>query len=781
MEMSDFSSAYSFFDNGISFLRKNHWKDYYDLSLRLFEVASKCALALGDIIGLKLLSEQIFTFSNSSEAKLNAMYNTVSALAYAFQIPLSVKSCMVALAELGEELPDSYSESDTKFYIEQTKIMLKGFATDASLIEYKKMEDPSKMMVMKFYASLELSFQITKVEAQPIVTMKMVQLSIARGMSPMSPIGFTYFGQLLARLGNIHEGCRYVKIGRKLLDRLGSKEVAGEVIATGTQILCFVEPVQATLENHVHGHETAMKAGDTHGAFLNSLLYIPTLFWSGAKLSVCREQYALAHRLMEKRNDTTMLAHMGELGENLSLLAGSNDVLDNQAAQDLRETNPHLSYTLCFQRMYIRFMFREYEDTKALAEKYFDFNLRNWVLLYIHTAHTFYGGLVACWVYRQSKDPKWADRAREAKIVMKNWADCNEHNFQSKLCLMEAEEAFCENDIDKAENFYEMAISSARKHRFINEEALAHELAGYFFLEAEKKDTAVKHLLQAHEKYHNWGAVAKSNSLFEFVQCVLGTSISLDARASPFRGGAGTQGNPLNGDNPDKPMRTTNAATGAGSSGNRAMGSQTNGSPSDASAATSKPPASLASGEDGDGVRIESIASLRKGVEPSKSIESVAESSPNSFPAVPSAQPHQQPAHPNPAQPMPNSTTQAFRQFITEKYGGKASNPATPSSPSWQQPPQPMLDPMMQAFRQFAGARFGGQAGAMPPLFQAQQQQPMPFTLGRLSNSQQDANATPVVATAMGNELKTSESPQLSSQQPDNVEKNTRKRMSKSS
>ena len=69
--------------------------------------------------------------------------------------------------------------------------------------------------------------------------------------------------------------------------------------------------------------------------------------------------------------------------------------------------------------------------------------------------------------------------------------------------------------------------------RFIHEEALTHELAGHFFLEIEMKDTAVEHFMQAHEKYHSWGAVAKSNALFEFVQQVLGTMSSLDESTLP--------------------------------------------------------------------------------------------------------------------------------------------------------------------------------------------------------------------------------------------------------
>ena len=46
MSMSDFFAAYSFFDSGISYLRKGHWQDHYELSLELFNLAARCALCI---------------------------------------------------------------------------------------------------------------------------------------------------------------------------------------------------------------------------------------------------------------------------------------------------------------------------------------------------------------------------------------------------------------------------------------------------------------------------------------------------------------------------------------------------------------------------------------------------------------------------------------------------------------------------------------------------------------------------------------------------------------
>ena len=174
-----------FAPQGISFLRKRHWHDYYDLSLSLFEAAAQCALVIGDIISVKLLSEQVLAHAKSFKDTLKVIFITVTALAYASQLPESINRSILALSELGEELPESYSETEIKFCIEQTKVMLQGFS-DEELLGYKIMDDPSKIMAMNFYARLETSFQMTKQMAQPVVTMKIVQLSIAQGMSPVS-------------------------------------------------------------------------------------------------------------------------------------------------------------------------------------------------------------------------------------------------------------------------------------------------------------------------------------------------------------------------------------------------------------------------------------------------------------------------------------------------------------------------------------------------------------------------------------------------------------------
>jgi hypothetical protein len=40
------------------------------------------------------------------------------------------------------------------------------------------------------------------------VSLRMVQFTLSKGITPTAPIGFAYYGQTLASMGNISKGCR---------------------------------------------------------------------------------------------------------------------------------------------------------------------------------------------------------------------------------------------------------------------------------------------------------------------------------------------------------------------------------------------------------------------------------------------------------------------------------------------------------------------------------------------------------------------------------------------
>jgi len=323
MEMSDFRAAYSYFDYGISFLWKNHWDEHYDLSLELFDLAAKCALVNGDLISLNVLSEQVLKKAHSLEDKLNVTYFVTCSLAYSSRLPESIEKGLDILSKLGIELRGHESRG-IEACVQETKALLSAY-TDDEILNTRRMTDRTMIMAMKFLGKLELGMTQIMPKTAPYVAQQIIQLSLDHGMSPVSPIGFVHFGSHMAKLGDISGGYHYVKLAISLLDKVGSRESAGEVICIGTQVRLYVEPVQAALHYYDEGYAAAMASGDIIQAAANLIFGCASSSFAGVNLQTEREKYAEAIKFMKERNMVIFTVQIQHVQHSIFKLIGTDE------------------------------------------------------------------------------------------------------------------------------------------------------------------------------------------------------------------------------------------------------------------------------------------------------------------------------------------------------------------------------------------------------------------------------------------------------------------------
>ena len=91
---------------------------------------------------------------------------------------------------------------------------------------------------------------------------------------------------------------------------MGSKDSAGEVIAFGTQVIAYVEPVQAALEHHHEGYTAAMASGDVLQAAANRIMFSNKYFFTGVNLQTAREKIAEAVQFFEERKQMIFTIQM---------------------------------------------------------------------------------------------------------------------------------------------------------------------------------------------------------------------------------------------------------------------------------------------------------------------------------------------------------------------------------------------------------------------------------------------------------------------------------------
>ena len=86
-------------------------------------------------------------------------------------------------------------------------------------------------------------------------------------------------------------------------------------------------------------------------------------------------------------------------------------------------------------------------------------------------------------------------------------------NHTHKFQLVEAERARIQGKVKQALELYDHAIRGALENSFIQDAALACELAGSFLLDTGDIPKAEEYIQAAHANYREWGAKAKVKDL----------------------------------------------------------------------------------------------------------------------------------------------------------------------------------------------------------------------------------------------------------------------------
>jgi predicted ATPase len=150
-------------------------------------------------------------------------------------------------------------------------------------------------------------------------------------------------------------------------------------------------------------------------------------------------------------------------------------------------------------------------ESASLTDKYVDSVTG---LIYVAT-HYFYYSLAILAHYPSvevSKQLEYLKRVESNQQKLQLWASHAPMNFQHKYDLVEAEKRRVLGQLE-AIDWYERAIVGARNNQYIQEEALAYELAAKYYLGRGMDKIAQLYMKEAHYRYQQWGAVVKVEDL----------------------------------------------------------------------------------------------------------------------------------------------------------------------------------------------------------------------------------------------------------------------------
>ncbi|HEY9798691.1 MAG TPA: PAS domain S-box protein [Leptolyngbyaceae cyanobacterium] len=113
----------------------------------------------------------------------------------------------------------------------------------------------------------------------------------------------------------------------------------------------------------------------------------------------------------------------------------------------------------------------------------------------------------------KSEQDAWIKKIADNHLKMKTWAHHAPMNYLHKFYIVEAERFRFLGSYIEAMDYYDRAIDGAAENGYIQEEALANELAGVFYLSLGREKIAKTYMQEARQCYRKWGAMAKVKDL----------------------------------------------------------------------------------------------------------------------------------------------------------------------------------------------------------------------------------------------------------------------------
>ena len=114
------------------------------------------------------------------------------------------------LAKLEEATLRDMGDSELSIDIAATNVRLQQL-TDDCICNMQENQMKKSITLNKLYADLAHVLYYVKPALFADVSLRMVQFTLSKGITPTAPIGFACYGQVLASMGNISKGCKLGK------------------------------------------------------------------------------------------------------------------------------------------------------------------------------------------------------------------------------------------------------------------------------------------------------------------------------------------------------------------------------------------------------------------------------------------------------------------------------------------------------------------------------------------------------------------------------------------
>jgi PAS domain S-box-containing protein len=519
-----YASALTYLVTGATLLPEDSWGCRHELTFELELLRAECEFVTGAMAAaderLKGLSTRAAnTVERASVACLHIdLYLTLAQSSRAIAVGLDY------LRHLGIEWSPHPTDEDVRREYDRIWSQL-GSGSIEDMLELPLMTDPASLATIDVLTKVAPA-ALTLMEANfhALAICWAANLSLERGNSDGSCDIYVRLGFIAGdRFGDYKAGSRFGKVGWELVERRGLKRFQARTYMLFAHFLIpYTQHVRAARDLLHRGFEVANKIGDlVFVGWYSGLYLIENLLASGDPLSEVQREVerglAFAQKAQLVHVVSIIQTHL-ELVRTLRGLTRKFGSFDDEEFGDARfARNPNSAlaeWLYCMRKVQAHFHAGDYASAIQAATRAQRHTASGY--LYQVADLRFYSALshaAVCDTADQREAHFAALSAHHRQLEI--WAEQCPENFENRAALVGAEIARLEGrDVD-AMRLYQQGIRSARVNSFVQNEALAYELAARFYAARGFDEIAHLYLRNARYGYLRWGADGKVRQLDE--------------------------------------------------------------------------------------------------------------------------------------------------------------------------------------------------------------------------------------------------------------------------
>jgi len=522
--LSAYASALQYFRAGKALLSDDAWDNAYTLCFNLHLELAQAEYLSANVEAAEKYFDIVIEKAGT-ELERSGVYG-LKVILYAGmgEYDKAVRTGIRTLENLGVKVPIHPTRLDYARELLMFKWYMRSREIE-DLVDLPEMRDPIQRKISELLIRLSSVTMLNYPDLYGYIALKSGNYAVSHGNAEMSSAG--YFGYSMTSicvLGDYKAGSRYGRVCIQLADkydRSSSKCIMYFVYGA------FISHLTSHASDSIGYFEKAvnmgMEAGDVLIIGFAHCLLIETRYFLGIPLERIEEE------IREKRNIGIRLKHdslyvntiiyekvisalRGRKSDSLAL--GAAEFLKDDYFQLAQKDQASLA-TLYICQMQLCYMSGNYSDALYAAQK-IEALLDAIRGLLIGYEYYYYCSLTIAAIYKElppREKKRWFKILNKNRKILKKLAEACRANYEHMYLLVTAETERILYRGEGAMSLYDRAVESARKEGYIQNEALAGELAAKFYLSRGLRRIAKTYMLDACNGYHRWGADSKVKEL----------------------------------------------------------------------------------------------------------------------------------------------------------------------------------------------------------------------------------------------------------------------------